>query len=281
MEKIIFCGFGRIGENCLNVLKEKNFKVEYILTHKSDEAGGVDYFAKKNNIRFTYKDARENLHEIRDIIQNIEPKYLISVNYRYIIPHEIFEIPEYAFNIHGSLLPKYRGRTPHVWSIINGEDVTGITSHLIDKFVDTGNIIKQKRINIEKEDTGYSLLCKFEKYYPKLLIESIDILRKNIKLSKQDHNVASYYGKRTPDMGYVDFNKYALEVINFVRALAEPYPGAYYYLVDGRKIIINKVMIANKHTLDVEVGVIKFKQDNLYVKCKDQLLKIVQYRIIN
>lgn len=281
MVNIVFCGYGKLGIDCLEALSVSGFKIDYILTHKEHEAKSVDTFAIRNNISYSYKDARKSFDEVSSVIKNIQPKYLISVNYRYILPKGIFQIPEYSVNIHGSLLPRYRGRTPHVWSIINGEKVSGITSHIIEESVDSGDIIEQEFIDIEIEETGHSLLKKYELRYPLLLINSIKSLEDGKRLKKQDEALASYFGKRTPDMGYIDFYKEAVEVINFVRAQAEPYPGAYYYLNDGRKIIINKLIVDDVVEVTSTIGVINKVTDSYYVKCKDAILRILNYRIID
>lgn len=281
MKKVIFCGFGKLGKDCLEQLVEENFEVGYILTHKENEKDSVDTFAKLNSIEYSYMDARKNLDEIISLFETIKPDFLTSINYRYIIPKEVFNLSTYALNIHGSLLPKYRGRTPHVWSIINGEKDSGITCHIMEETVDTGDIILQKVIPIEKEDTGYTLLKKFELEYPQLLVESIDKLLKKEKLIKQDNFLASYYGKRTPDMGYIDFKKKSSEVIDFVRAQSEPYPGAYSYLIDGKKIIINKIISMDNFIFLNEIGVIKEIDNHYYVRCNDSILRLEEFRIIN
>ena len=144
--------------------------------------------------------------------------------------------------------------------------------------MDTGDIIDQISIKIDDDDTGYSLLKKYEKLYPQLLINSLAKLEKNQPLIKQNDNEASYYGKRTPDMGYIDFRKDAKDVINFIRAQANPYPGAYYYLVDGRKIIINKVVVDESAKI-LPIGVICLIDKEYYVRCKDAVLKIIDYKI--
>lgn len=280
MTNIVFCGFGKLGKDCLQELYTNGYRIDYILTHKELKKESVDTFAIQNSISYSYKDARKNLKEFFKTIKNLKPKYLISVNYRYILPKDIFQIAKYAINIHGSLLPKYRGRTPHVWSIINGEKVSGITCHIIEESVDTGDIITQKSIDIEQDDTGYSLLKKFQLLYPSLLIDSLNCLEAGKTLRKQNEEEASYYGKRISDMGYIDFYKDSTDVINFVRAQAEPYPGAYYYLVDGRKIIINKLTVDKSIDFTASIGIIKNIGDSYYVKCKDANLKIQEYRII-
>jgi len=280
MNKIVFLGFGKLGKDCMKAIINKGYQIKYVMTHRENEPNSVDTLAQNEGIEYSYVDARENLENLTEQIRSINPDFLISVNYRYIIPKQIFTLADFALNIHGSLLPKYRGRTPHVWSIINGETESGVTCHLIEESVDTGDIISQKVIPIETEDTGYSLLKKFESEYPKILIDSIERLINGSKLTKQNNELASYYGKRTPNMGYIDFRKNASEVINFVRAQAEPYPGAYYYLLDGRKIIINRIAIYEINNFDVEIGVIKEIDNHYYVQCKDHTLKIEDYRVI-
>lgn len=281
MRKVIFCGFGKLGKECMKAILENGYEIKYVMTHRENEVSSVDTYAQIQGIKYSYVDARKNLREITEQIKSISPDFLISVNYRYIIPKEIFTLADFAINIHGSLLPRYRGRTPHVWSIINGESESGITCHLIEESVDTGNIIVQKTIPIAPEDTGYSLMKKYESEYPILLIDSMDKLINRCDLVKQDDNAASYYGKRSPEMGYIDFRKNAIDVINFVRAQAEPYPGAYYYLIDGRKIIINRISKHKKNDFNMEIGVILELDDYYYVRCKDYTLRIEDYRVID
>lgn len=280
MKKIVFCGFGKLGLKSLEELISNGYNVEYIMTHKEHEKDSVDTYAIKNNIPYTYKDARKNEDELLKIIIEIHPLYLVSINYRYILPKKIFEVPKYAINIHGSLLPKYRGRTPHVWSIINGENVSGITSHIIEETVDSGDIIEQIMVKIEKSDTGYTLLQKYQDLYPSLLLKSLVYLEEGRALQQQSNDDASYYGVRTPNMGYIDFYKSSLDVINFVRAQTYPYPGSYYYLSDGRKIIIYKIIVDETVDIERSIGIINKIDDNYYVKCKDSNLRILEYRII-
>lgn len=280
MEKIVFCGFGKLGKDCLERLILEGYSISFVLTHKELEEESVDTFAKENSLEYSYKDARKHMNDMREKMAEENPDYMISVNYRFIIPKEIFKLSKYAMNIHGSLLPKYRGRTPHVWSIINGEEYSGITSHIIEETVDTGDIIEQLPVKIDRDDTGYSLLKKYEKLYPKLLINSLNRLGKKEPLIKQKENEGSFFGKRTPDMGYIDFYKGINEVINFVRAQANPYPGAYYFLKDGKKIIINRLLAEETISHIMPIGVINKINNDYYVRCKDSILKIIDYKIV-
>lgn len=278
MKGLIFCGFGKLGNECLKALHKCNLSVEFIFTHKELTNESVDTYAKENNIGFSYHDMRNETKFAIEIFEKFQPDFLVSVNYRYIIPVEIFSETKYAINIHGSLLPKYRGRTPHVWSIINGEEYSGITCHLIEELVDSGDIIKQQRIKIEDNDTGFTLLQKFECAYPDLLLSSIRHIENKEALIKQNSEEATYYGKRVPDMGYIDFYRDAFEVKNFIRAQAFPYPGAYFYLIDGRKIFIYRIS-ETKHQFEGSVGQIKLIDGKYFVKCKNSNLEILDYEI--
>ena len=282
MKNILFCGFGKLGTDCIKSLRDKGYNIVYILTHKEYSEDSVDSFAIENNIEYSYKDTRKDITYYQHLVNEKQIDFLVSVNYRYIIAKDIFSIPNYSINIHGSLLPKYRGRTPHVWSIINGEEYSGVTCHLIDEGVDTGNIIEQKRVKIEPDDTGYSLLVKYQLLYPDILLSSLRKLEDNEPSVIQNESMASYYGKRTPDMGYIDFYKPANKIINFVRAQTYPYPGAYYFLTNGKKIIINKITpVVAENIVIQSIGVIVEIGNNLYVKCTDSILKLINYEVID
>lgn len=281
MKNIVFCGFGKLGRDCLNRLINEGYIVKYVFTHKSLENESVDLFCREKGIEFSYSDTRKEKEEFVKLLKPMNLNYLISVNYRYILPKEIFEIPIYSINIHGSLLPKYRGRTPHVWSIINGEKVAGITVHLITDGVDEGDIIQQKEITIESSDTGYILLEKYEKEYPTLLMEALVNLENKKELIKQDENKATYFGKRIPEMGYIDFFKNSQQIINFVRAQASPYPGAYCFTPKGQKIIVNKIVkIEDDEIVQLEnIGVVREISSKFYIKCIDGVLRLDEYQL--
>lgn len=278
MSKIVFFGFGKLGKDCLVRLNQEGHKINQVFTHKDMSSNSVDLYAKEHNISFTYKDLRRYPDALN--FDNFEESLLISINYRFILDISIINKFLHAINLHGSLLPKYRGRTPHIWAIINGEKTTGVTAHIIDKGVDTGPIIKQKEIHINPDDTGYSLLLKFEKVYPNLLISAINALFEGNELKIQDENNASFFGKREPVMGYIDFKNDSKKIIDFVRAQANPYPGAYYFLEDGKKIIINKLNFLHKKKLELRVGQIKNIKNTYFVKCNDGILEIENYTII-
>lgn len=172
---------------------------------------------------------------------------LVSVNYLYIIDNQLIGLPsKFAINIHGSLLPKYRGRTPHVWAIINNESETGITAHVIDEGCDTGPILEQIQVRIESEDTGNLILEKYKKlYFPILKDVLTKIESGSYQLTQQDDSLATYFGKRTPEDGQINWNWQRERIRNWVRAQAFPYPGAFSYL-QGKKLIIDELVFVER-----------------------------------
>ncbi len=180
--------------------------------------------------------------KVEDFILNKKIETLISVNYLFLIEQNLINLPsKIAFNVHGSLLPKYRGRTPHVWSIINNEHVTGITAHLIDEGCDTGDIIEQVEVKIDYNDTGNDILNKFKSLYSVIIDKVLNqVENDSLNLRAQNNESATYFGKRVPDEGQIIWSWQKERIRNWVRALAFPYPGAFTFF-DGVKIIIDEV----------------------------------------
>ncbi|TGL19612.1 methionyl-tRNA formyltransferase [Leptospira bourretii] len=275
----IFAGFGTLGFVVLKELLENGYQFDLILTHKDGSGESVDLLSSKNGIDFSYSDLRTDLLLLNELKEE-KINFLISVNYRYIIPKIILENSSYPLNIHGSLLPKYRGRTPHVWAIINGESKTGITCHIMEESVDTGDIYHQIEVEIADEDTGNDIIQKFKEIYPVCLTESLKKIHQGIKPIPQVEADATYFGKRIPEMGYVDFTKDKKSLINFIRAQSKPYPGAYCYLADGRKLIVHRAVALDlSQPVLNSIGLI-FKENNQFVaRVKDGFLAFTDFEI--
>ena len=180
--------------------------------------------------------------DTKEFLSTTSCDVLLSVNYLFIIEEELINFPKKcAINVHGSLLPKYRGRTPHVWAIINNEKITGITAHLIDSGCDTGDIVEQIQVDISLEDTGASILNKFNELYLSAITSVLSKIEKDQLAPKpQDHSKATYFGKRTPEDGIINWNWHKERIFNWVRAQAHPYPGAFTY-ANGRKLTIDSI----------------------------------------
>jgi methionyl-tRNA formyltransferase len=242
--KVIVFAYHNMGIAGLDALWRHGYDIAAVFTHEDDPDencwfGSVKSWAKQRNID-TYTTENVNSSEFIKKISEIEPDLIFSFYYRKMISSPILAIPKVgAFNLHGSLLPYYRGRCPVNWVIINGEKVTGVSLHyMIDK-PDAGDIVGQKEVPIAVIDTARTLYDKLCQAATMLLDELLPQMKDClIPRHKQDLAEGSYYGGRKPEDGRIDWNKSAEEIYNLIRGVTEPYPGAIAYLDNDEKIII-------------------------------------------
>lgn len=262
---------GGLGLDTLSKMA-KDHTIQFVLTDRNST--GIIDFATKKNIPFYAGNPRKD--KGFKFIKALNVDVIASINYLFLIEDDIINHANIlAFNIHGSLLPKYRGRTPHVWAIINGEEKTGITAHIIDAGCDTGKIIHQIEVPITTDDTGATILKKYEKaYFPLVKKVLKNIENKQLKLTAQNEEEATYFGKRTPDDGKINWNWNKEDIRNWVRAQAYPYPGAFTYY-NKQKIIIDKVSFSNIEVSNIEVNgeIIRIKP-KVVVKTKNGALNL-------
>ena len=234
----ILCSGGLGLDTLTKISTNKNVEVVCVLTD-SHSAGIID-FVKTNHIPFYAGNPRRG--KGFQFLKTYEVDVIASINYLFLIEEDIItHSKKLTFNIHGSLLPKYRGRTPHVWAIINGETKAGITAHVIDVGCDTGQIIHQIEVPILNDDKGATMLQKYAKAYLPL-VENVlgDLLNNNLNLKSQNESEATYFGKRTPLDGEIDWNLPKENIYNWVRAQSKPYPGAFTFY-NNEKIIVDWV----------------------------------------
>lgn len=204
----------------------------------------VKEFAVQNNLEIL---APLNLNDENFIrrLKELEPDIFVVVAFK-ILPKEVYTIPKRgAFNLHGSLLPKYRGAAPIQWAIINGDKETGVTTFFLEEKVDTGNIILQEKITIDDEDDYGSLYDKMMMLGAEVVLRTVEIIAVgDVQLIKQDDLLASPAPKIKKEICRIDWNKSAEEIHNLVRGLS-PHPGAYFeyngkiYKVYKTKLIEN------------------------------------------
>lgn len=229
---------GNLGLIIVQKLINQKEDIKFIATDKNST--GIAALAREKNIPVHVGNPRKP--SIEGFLKDKDIDVLLSVNYLYLINDNLISLPKkFAINLHGSLLPKYRGRTPHVWAIINNEKNTGVTAHLISAECDAGDIVDQVLIPIEENDTGNDILVKYTKEYP-VIVEKILAKIKNSNLSAvaQNHELATYYGKRTPEDGLINWSWHKERIRNWIRAQASPYPGAFSF-INGVKFTIDKL----------------------------------------
>lgn len=242
---------------------------------KSDDI--IQYSIEKGMNLFTGNPRKGKLNEF---LKNDKLDVVLSINYLFIIEKDVIEKARYAINFHGSLLPRYRGRTPHVWAIINNEKYTGVTAHIIDENCDTGPIVKQVKINILPEMTGANILDSFNKLYPQMVKEVLeDLINGNLKVTEQDITKATYFPKRSPEDGRINWEWQWERILNWVRAQADPYPGAFTFL-NGKKVIIDKVQYTEfGHNYNLPNGqIIGFENKSPIVKVSNGALILREVR---
>jgi methionyl-tRNA formyltransferase len=200
---------------------------------------------------------------------------MIIVAFR-ILPEVLYsKAKKGAVNLHGSLLPKYRGAAPINWAIINGESKTGVTTFFLKKKVDTGNIIARREIVITPDMTAGELHDIMAMAGADLLVETIRMIEKDaVRLLEQDETQVSQAPKIFPEDCRIDFNKPALQVHNFIRGLT-PHPGAYSYL-NGRRVRLAGTQVLEGKQTDKPPGTIAVREDNqaLWVSCKPGMIAV-------
>lgn len=265
---------GELGLQCLKELY-CYCNIKFIATDKA--SNGIIEYARIHNIAIFIGNPRNG--KLADFIGEERITLLFSINYLFIIEDDVISKVATPINFHGSLLPKYRGRTPHVWSIINNEKTTGITAHIIDNGCDTGDIILQKKVSIDESDTGMSILQKYFLLYPKLIREVINLYEADkFEYRKQEEYLATYFGKRTPDDGLINWNWQKERINNWVRALSAPYPGAFTYL-NKTKIIIDKVSFSDLGFTDLMVnGTVLQVEPHIVVKTPNGAVRLEEIR---
>ncbi len=213
----------------------------------------VKVFAEENGLKVLQPEKVKNNEEFMNEIKAMNPELIVVVAYGKILPQEFLDIPRYGcVNVHGSLLPKYRGAAPIQWAVLNGDHTTGITTMFMDAGMDTGDMILRVETPIDYEETTGQLWARMAKLGANLLIETMNRissvtdnkfienvaqLKSEIGARKQgdDYTMAPMLSK---DMALIDWSKSANEIHNLVRGL-DPIMGAYTY-IDGKKLKIWK-----------------------------------------
>ena len=171
---------------------------------------------------------------------------LLLVEWKKLLDEGVYNLPQYgSFNIHDSLLPEYRGSSPMNWAIINGNSHTGATFYQINKSADSGPIYAQEKLQIGKTDYVQEVLHKMLGAYNRVAIQGIRAVLDHKTSQAQDESKASYCAKRTPEDGLIDFHADVQVVYNMVRALTDPFPGAFTFY-KGVKVTITKASIVKR-----------------------------------
>lgn len=282
--KIVFMGTPDFAASSLKELVENEYNVVACFTNpdkpsgrgmKLNESEVKKYAIEKNIPVYQPIKLRKN-EEVFNILKEINPDVIVVVAYGKILPKEILDIPSKGcINVHGSLLPDYRGAAPMQWAIINGEKVTGITTMYMDVGMDTGDMILKEEVEILDEDNFETIHDKMKNVGAKLLVKTLEKIENGtIERIKQpeEGSIAPMISK---EMTKIDFNKDARDIFNFVRGLS-PFPGTFMELEDGKRYKVYKVAYKEEDIDNFENGeIIEVTKKELKIKCNNGYISIL------
>lgn len=278
MMKAIVFAYHDIGCAGLKALTEAGYDVQAVFTH-TDDPGENNFFSSVARLGaeldlpvYAPEDVNHPLWV--DRIRELQPDVIFSLYYRHMLSDEILSLaPLGGFNLHGSLLPRYRGRAPVNWALVNGETETGATLHKMVKRPDAGDIVGQQKVAIADNDTALTLHKKVLEAAQAVLKEQLPKLKNGTAtFTKQDESQASYFGRRTAADGEILWHKSAKEINNLVRAVTEPYPGAFSYLGQRKLIVWRSRVLDTQH--DKQPGTV-LSTAPLVIACGEGALEIV------
>lgn len=220
--------------------------------------------------------ATENI----DYLAKYQPDIIIVAAFGQILPKAILDMPQYGcINVHASLLPKYRGAAPIQWAVINGDEITGVTTMRMDIGLDTGDMIAKREVRISENETGGSLFDKLSAVGAQLCVETMDMIEKGTaEYTPQDNQLATHTSVIEKELGNIDWEKSAIAIERLIRGL-NPWPSAYTYLEDGKMLKIWSAKVVS-NTTDYEPGcIVKITKNALEVQAKDGVLSLLEVQL--
>jgi methionyl-tRNA formyltransferase len=231
--RILFFGYSEVGYECLDLLLSRGDNVVALITHEDNPTEKIWFktpavAAREKGVPI-FTPEKVNTPEWIERIAALRPDLILSVYYRNMISSKILALPRLgAFNVHGSLLPKYRGRAPINWAVLHGAPRIGMTLHRMVKQADAGAIVDQEGADIGPRDTAEQAFRKVMPCARRVLARQIDaLLAGTAKETPQDDTQATYFGGRTPEDGRISWAQNSSQIFNLIRAVADPYPGAF------------------------------------------------------
>ena len=252
MTSAVVFAYHDVGCRCLRVLLDEQIEVPLVITHRDRPEERIWFASVAALARARAIDAitpdDPNTPEIVERIRDLSPDFLFSFYYRLMLGAPLLAIPgKGAFNVHGSLLPKYRGRVPVNWAIIHGETETGATLHEMVEKPDAGRIVDQEAVAILPDDLAVDVFGKVTEAAERVLRRSLPKLAAgSAVLRAQDLSKGGYFGGRGPEDGRIDWSASAKRVHDLVRAVAPPYPGAFTEVEGTRLRVLRTRRGANK-----------------------------------
>lgn len=282
--KIIFMGTPDFAAASLEALIASRHEIQAVVTQPDKPKGRkgeltpspVKVVAEEKGIK-VYQPLKVRDEEFVKTLRAYNPDVMVVVAFGQIIPLSILKMPKFGcVNIHGSLLPKYRGAAPIQWAVLDGEKETGITTILMDEGIDTGDILLKKTIKIDADETSGSLFDKLMALGAETILETLDELEKgNLTPTKQGESPTAYAKMLTKAMGLIDFTRPAKELDCFVRGM-DPWPSAY-TLLAGKTLKLWKVRAVDgsgKAGSVIEIG-----KESFTIACGEGAIEVLEVQL--
>jgi methionyl-tRNA formyltransferase len=271
--KLVFCGTPEFAVPTLEAVIAAGHEVALVVTQPDRAAGrgmelqapAVKQVAMERGLPVVQPEKIKSNAEFRVWLEAIRPDAILVVAYGRIIPQWMLELPRYGnINLHGSLLPKYRGAAPIQWAVANGEVVTGVTTMRLDAGLDTGDMLLAQVCPIGREETAVEVYECLAPLGAKLMVKTLHHLEAGLIYPEaQDHSLATLAPILTREDGWIDFSRTAQQIYDRWRGF-QPWPGAH-TIVRGKKLIVQKMHLAGAGA--GEAGVVEVRGDALLVGC--------------
>ena len=283
MSRTVVFAYHNVGYRCLSVLLAHGVEVALVVTHRDNPKetiwfDSVAELAALHGIPVITPD-NPNVPEVVEQIRALQPDFFFSFYYREMLKRELLDIPQHgALNMHGSLLPKYRGRVPVNWAIIHGETETGATLHYMTEKPDNGDIVAQQAVPILPNDTALQVFQKVTVAAEIALNDVLPaLLAGKARAVKQDLSKGAYFGGRKAEDGVIDWGQSARQIHNLVRAVAPPYPGATTQLM-GKTMRILQTLDTGC-TVSDEKPAFYVRDGKAYAICGSGVLRVVRFEL--
>ena len=287
--RIVFMGTPDFAVTILHEILEAGYKVAGVITSPDKPAGrgrklhesAVKAYAVSRGLKVLQPTNLKSPEFLEDL-RALEPNVQVVVAFR-MLPKAVWDLPEYGtFNLHASLLPQYRGAAPINWAIINGEENTGVSTFFLDEKIDTGAMIRQESVKIEKEETAGSLHDKLMHKGANLVLETLNLIKNNkaVPRKQQESQELKEAPKLTRENTKINWNVPMAEILNLIRGL-NPYPGSWTHLKNGEDIMQVKIYEVDKleQSHEHETGVLLVENKELKVAVKNGFIKLLEIQM--
>jgi methionyl-tRNA formyltransferase len=285
MTRAVVFAYHDVGCRCLQVLLDQGVQVPLVLTHRDSPGeniwfGSVAELARERGVECIAPED-PNAPEIVERIRVLQPDFLFSFYYRTMLKAALLAVPKRgAFNMHGSLLPKYRGRVPVNWAVLRGETRTGATLHEMVAQADAGRIVDQEAVTILPDELAVDVFRKVTAAAARVLERSLrGLIDGSAVLRSQDLAQGGYFGGRRPEDGRIDWGRPARRVHDLVRAVAPPYPGAFSD-IDGRRLRVLRTRVLDERGPQQGQALLYTKDGRAYAVCSDgSILELLELEL--